>query len=265
MSGNYNHPASAAHPRELMGADDPIARLETEFLALISHELRSPLTAIKGYAVTLRRHGRHLPPDERDAFLRAISDASDRLDVMISRLLELSQLEAGLVIPRLAAVNIIYLIREAINSAERRWGVEARGADGHRFIAPEQTDLPLVRADLRLQRQALDIVLENASMYSAPGSAIRVTARAENPMVIISVHDHGATIPPESLNRIFDRFYRADSRLTREQGGLGAGLAICKRIMELQGGNIWVESQPATGTVFSMSLPYFHPAINGAE
>lgn len=267
MSGNTTHQTFAANAREseetretreALDPTEQTAQLETEFLALISHELRSPLTAIKGYAATLRRHGRHLPPDERDSFLRAITDASDRLDLMISRLIELSQLEAGLVTPHLAAVNVIYLLREASANAERRWGVESRGADGHRFIITEQLDLPLARADLRLQRQALDIVLENAAIYSTPGSDIRLTAHASASGVVISVHDYGDTIPAEFHERVFERFYRVDNSLTRQRGGLGIGLALCRRIMELQGGAIWVESQPMSETVFSMSLPRFH-------
>jgi two-component system sensor histidine kinase KdpD len=190
--------------------------------------------------------------------LRAITDASDRLDSMIARLIELAQLEAGLVTPRLAAVNVTYLLREAHANAERRWGMETHGANGHRFTIAEQADLPMARADLRLQRQALDIVLENAAIYATPGSDIRITAEAVASSVVIAVHDDGETIPPESLARVFERFYRVDSGLTREHGGLGIGLALCKCIMELQGGAIWAQSQPASTTVFLMRLPRFH-------
>jgi signal transduction histidine kinase len=116
----------------------------------------------------------------------------------------------------------------------------------------------MARADLRLQRQALDIVLENAAIFATPGSDIRITAEAGASSVVIAVHDYGETIPPESLPRVFERFYRVDSGLTREHSGLGIGLALCKRIMELQGGAIWAQSQPASATVFLMRLPLFH-------
>jgi signal transduction histidine kinase len=236
-------------------AEAETSRLETEFLALISHELRSPLTAIKGYAATLRRHGARLGPRERDEFLRAIGEASDRLDTTISRLLELSRLEAGALKPRLAPVDMVYLVREAVTAAEQRWGAGAPPGDSHFFVPLEQESLPLALADRRLQREALDITLENAALYSPAGSVIRVTARVGESSLIVSVRDHGPGIPPERLRHLFQRFSRLDTSLTRERGGLGIGLAMLKRIMALQGGDVWVESALGVGSVFSMSLP----------
>ncbi|HEX9036943.1 MAG TPA: ATP-binding protein [Ktedonobacterales bacterium] len=236
-------------------AEEEASKLETEFLALISHELRSPLTTIKGYAATLRRHGNRLGARERDEFLRAIGEASDRLDTTITRLLELSRLEAGALKPRLAPVDMVYLIREAITGAEQRFGDVTLGAGGHVFLPPDQEVLPLALVDRRLQREALDILLENAALYSPAGSVVRVMARIWDSRLIISVHDHGPGIPPDRLNRIFQRFSRVDTRLNRERGGAGIGLAMCKRIVELQGGDIWVESAVGVGSVFSMSLP----------
>jgi signal transduction histidine kinase len=244
--------------RSLSAEDDTLSDLETEFLALLSHELRSPLTVIKGYAATLRRHGARLGPSERDEYLRAIGEASDRLDTTISRLMELARLEAGTLKPRLTPVDMLYLVREAVTAAEQRWGVSALGSDGHFFVPPEQDVLPLALADRRLQREALDIVLENAARYSPGGSVVRVTARATSARLIIAVHDRGPGIPLERQRQVFQRFARLDTSLTRT-GGLGIGLAICKRILELQDGDIWLESEPGAGSVFLMSLPLFNP------
>lgn len=251
-------PMAAEGSDDSTDAEDRVERLETAILASISHELRSPLAAIKGYASTLRRHGHKLGRAERDECLRAIEEASDRLELVISRLMELSRLEAGALTPTVVPIDVAPLVREAIAAAEHRDdGVSAPGV--HVFIGPEQENMPLALADLRMQRDVLDIVLENAVKYSPGGGAIHVTLHVENTMLIISVADSGIGIPPEHLSRIFGRFYRVDTRLTREVGGAGLGLAVAKRIMELQGGDIWAESEPGGGSVFSMALPLLRP------
>lgn len=241
-----------------LDAEERVERLETAFLASISHELRSPLAAIKGYAATLRRHGHKLGRAEKDEYLRAIEEASDRLEILIARLMELSRLEAGALVPIPAPVDVVPLVKEAIIAAEHRADMDENAAI-FTFVAPEQDYMPLALADLRMQRDVLDIVLENAIKYSPGGGMIRVTLRAEDTMLIISVSDDGIGIPPEHLLRIFHRFHRVDTRLTRENGGAGLGLAIAKRIMELQGGEIWAESEPGVGSVFSMALPLLRP------
>ncbi|HEU5347751.1 MAG TPA: HAMP domain-containing sensor histidine kinase [Ktedonobacterales bacterium] len=232
---------------------------ETEFLATISHELRSPLAAIKGYAATLRRYGSKLGRVERDEFLQAIEEASDRLEMIISRLLQLARLETGALTPSLVSVNGVHLVREAIAAAANRWASGTGEVPKYVFIAPEQDDMPQALADLQLQREVLDIVLENAVKYSPGGGIIRVTLQTDGARLFIHVEDRGLGIPSNHLNRIFERFHRVDTRLTREVEGAGLGLAIAKRIMELQDGNIWVESQPGVGSTFSMALPLVRP------
>jgi signal transduction histidine kinase len=237
-------------------------RLESEFLATISHELRSPLAAIKGYAATLRRHGHKLGRAERDEFLQAIDEASDRLEMLISRLIELSRLESGALRPNLVPVDVIHLIKEALAAAEHRREPQLLGPQMISFEPPSQDSVPPAMADLRLQREALDIVLENAVKYSPGGGVIRVTLESGENTLTIGVHDSGIGIPREHLERIFDRCHRVDTRLTREVDGAGLGLAICKRIMALQGGCIWAESAPDVGSTFSMTLPLAKPNDN---
>ena len=238
--------------------NDMTQRLESAFLATISHELRSPLAAIKGYAATLRRHGHKLGRAEKDEYLQAIDEASDRLELIISRLMELARLEAGTLAPILAPIDVAPLVKEALAAAEHRCETGETPCI-HAFIAPEQESMPLALGDLRMQRDVLDIVLENAVKYSPGGGVIRITLRAETTTMIISVSDTGIGIPPEKLTHIFERFYRVDTRLTREVGGAGLGLVIAKRIMELQGGDIWAESEPGAGSTFSMALPLLRP------
>lgn len=234
-------------------------RLETEFLAVISHELRSPLAAIKGYAATLRRHGSKLGRAERDEFLLAIDEATDRLDVIISRLLELSRLEAGTLKSHFGPVDVLHLVNEAIMAAEYRWKSSLPARSQCTFVPPVQITMPFVWADMRLLREVLDIVLDNAVKYSPNGGMIQVTLQVDNAMLSIQVHDHGIGIAADHLQHIFQRFYRVDTRLARDVGGAGVGLAICKRIMAVHHGEINAESEPGIGSTFTVTLPLANP------
>jgi len=268
--------------------------LKAELLATVSHELRSPLASIKGYAATLLRHERRISREERHEFLLAIKEASDRLAGVIDRLFEMSQLETGDITIELTVVNLAYLVREAITALEQRF-VEPEHQE-RRFmftlrLEDEQNtpthEEPVIWADRHRLREVLDNLLDNAIHYSPEGGAIEVLIRpvftrgqTSGPrpmargdggddrqaimplakqeaqrMVEICVHDQGIGIPPAHLERVFDRFHRVDTRLTREVNGMGLGLAICKRIVELHGGTIWAESDIGRGSMFHVWLP----------
>jgi len=273
--------------------------LKAELLATVSHELRSPLASIKGYAATLLRHERRILREERHEFLLAITQASDRLEAVIDRLLEISRLETGSITIERSSVDLAYLVREAIIVVERRFAALEHEANApetpirYTFTLHLQDHLgmptraePIIQADRNLLREVLDNLLENAIIYSPEGGAIEVVVRplvassqavrsstmpgyyddakkADMPssasgsgqMVEICVRDTGIGIPPEHLERIFDRFHRVDMRLTREVNGLGLGLSICKRIVELHGGVIWAESEIGTGSALHVWLP----------
>ncbi len=277
--------------------------LKAELLATVSHELRSPLASVKGYAATLLRHERRISREERHEFLLAIKEASDRLEAVIERLLEVSQLETGGITILRSPVDLAYLIREAITSVERRLEVPGREASipedqnrytftlrlQDRFGMPTRVE-PIIQADRNRLWEVLDNLLENAVKYSPEGGAIEVVVRPLNvssqanrqrkapgksdhdkkmgmppsvpgsrPMVEICVRDNGIGIPSAHLERIFERFHRVDTRLTREVNGIGLGLAICKRIVELHGGMIWAESEIGTGSAFHVWLPIDEP------
>ena len=264
--------------------------LKAELLGTVSHELRSPLASIKGYAATLLRHERRLAREERHQFLLAITEASDRLEVIIERLLEISQFETGQVRIDRAPVDMAHLAGEAIAAIQER--VEAASPRhfvfGLRLKRADSTPadaVPLIVADQRHLHEMLDNLLENAVNYSPGGGAIDVTIRpvvqthpmakgtaprqdGENPpdghvprsMLEICVSDSGQGIPDGHLQRIFERFHRVDTRLTRETNGLGLGLTICKRIVELHDGLIWVENRPhGGGAAFYVRLPIDEP------
>jgi signal transduction histidine kinase len=269
-------------------------RLKAELLGTMNHELRSPLAAIKGYAATLMRHEKRLSREERYEFLSAINQASDRLEIIIERLLEMSELEVGELLMNRSPVDLVHLAGEAIASQEERVAGQFPGrftfklsiedANGRPSLA---SHIALVWADLRRLREVLDNLLENAIKYSPKGDIIKVILRPaadarasaltstdsttevdrDQPegtqqgvhrtpdMVEVCVCDNGIGIPGEQLERIFDRFHRVDTRLTREVSGLGLGLAICKRIVELHDGRIWAESSPGEGSKFHILLP----------
>src|SRR6266568_5846563 len=256
--------------------------LKAEMLASVSHELRSPLASIKGYAATLLRHERRISREERHQFLLAINEASDRLEIIIQRLLEVSQLETGEVMIDRSPVDMVYLTKEAIAAIEERISEKQPGRFLFKLLLERAdgtlaTSVPLILADQRCLREVMDNLLENAVKFSPGGGVIKVilhpvtqvqTTLTKSPvddhqpihisrrMLEILVCDNGMGIPVEHLERIFDRFHRVDTRLTREVNGLGLGLTICKRIVEMHDGIIWAENrQNGKGSIFHVCLP----------
>lgn len=269
------------------------AALIAELLATMSHELRTPLANIKAYTATLLRRQQSLPLDERQAFLLAIEQAIERLEAVIDHLLELASLETGVLTLELSAMNLVQMLREAVSAAERRAEAEQVIAERRlRLRLDSRGSAPgnevFIEADRHRLRKVLDQLLENAISYSPAGGTIEVALGRGSPSdlvepsdppsqggdgtgshavpsrsggpdeqewVEISVRDEGPGIAAEHLALVFDPFYRVDMLLSREVNGLGIGLANCKRIVELHGGVIWVESTEGAGSTFHVRLP----------
>ena len=250
----------------------PSELLQAEILATVSHELRSPLTAITGYTSTLLQHEQEITPEERQAFLLAVQDAGDRIKAVVDRLLRISQLETGSVTLHPAPLNLVSLVQEALLVAKER--LDKRGAtsiSSPRFRFRLKNALTeeeaLIQADHTLLREALDQMLANAIQYSPAGGQVSVLLRPFHPtspagspstyapLVEICVTDQGMGIPQEQLATIFERFTRGDTSLTRETSGLGLGLTMCKYIARLHQGCIWAESTPGQGSTFHLVLP----------
>jgi signal transduction histidine kinase len=251
-------------------------RFSPELLSIISHELRGPLAAIKGYAATLRRAENRLSRAECNEFFDAIDEASDRLTLIIERILELSQLEMGLVRLVLAPVTLGRLVREAVAAAERRLAVSHEMKQRFTFVLAEGDDAAgvLVPADARYLRDVLDNLLENAIKYSPNGGTIAISLspalleqRGETARraLDLTISDQGIGIAGEHLARIFDTFQRVDVRSTRETEGLGLGLAICREIVDLHEGVMWAESAPGAGSTFHVVLPIIADPLDPAE
>lgn len=263
----------ASLQRELASMD----MFKAELIATVSHELRSPLASVKGYAATLLRHERRLSRDERRQFLLAITEGAARLEHIVDRLLEVSELETEAITLNLAPVDAMRLSQEALRAVEETLSDKVAGRFTFNILMEDSAgqlaeSVPLVVADVRRLREVLDNLLENALHYSPEGGVITIAlrpvtvdwplargtqpaARQRRSMLELCVCDTGIGIAPEHLERIFERFYRIDRRLTREVNGLGLGLAMCKRIVDLHDGVIWAESLPEGGSIFHVLLP----------
>jgi signal transduction histidine kinase len=273
----------------------------TELLATMGHEFRGPLTTIQGYATTLLRHDQHLTPEERQEFLRAISEASAHLGKLVERFLELAQFEthAHAFLP--APVNLLALAQESITAVQQSRSRHLLlvpslgtrdGSEGDENVEGPRHAFTL-SGDRRLLRMMLDLLLENAVAYSAPESLVEVSVEAmdaasarallqtpsssdqhvalilpaafqeQESLFAIRVRDYGIGIEPEHLALIFRRFYRVDTSLTREVNGLGLGLALCKAIVAFHRGMLWVESAVGEGSTFALVLPCgVSPGVN---
>ncbi len=232
-----------------VGALREADRLKTELLANVSHDLRTPLTSIKGYTTTIMRHFEKLTDEEKRDFLHEIDQASDRLTELIENLLQLSKLEAGGFPMNKELVGVDSILANAIEDMEQK-------AAGRLFGLHLQPSLPLVEADPRRIRQVVDNLLGNAVKYSAEGARILLECEANDQNIIARVHDEGIGISPQELDKIFERFYQASSSSQNHKaGGVGLGLAICKGIIEAHGGRIWAESELGRGSTFTFTLP----------
>jgi len=235
-----------------------LENIRKDFVANVSHELRTPLTSIKGYIEALL-DGAKDDPDTSTKFLDIIVKQSDRLNLILEDLLQLSKIESGQVLFKREPLHIQRVI-------ERTLAMIKPLADkkGHRLVSFAEDDLPAVLGDEDRLMQVLSNLLDNAVKYTPENGTITVTARpvsddAEQPAIVtaveLSVNDTGIGIPERDRPRVFERFYRVDKARSRELGGTGLGLAIVRHIVEGLGGRVWVEANTPTGSRFVVRLP----------
>ncbi|HET6680912.1 MAG TPA: ATP-binding protein [Gemmatimonadaceae bacterium] len=228
----------------------PMRRLETvrrDFVANVSHELRTPLTVIGGFAETLADDD--IAADERRRFARMILTNTRRLQRMVDDLLDLSRIESGGWRPNPQETTLATVVDEVL--AEERAAVAARPVALTRRIADDATT---VWVDPFALRQVLANLVENAVRHTGSGE-VEVFSRRTDDGVAVGVRDTGTGIAPDHLERIFERFYRADAGRSREQGGTGLGLAIVRHLVETHRGTVRAESTPGQGTTITTTFP----------
>lgn len=248
--------AVASHPLATGGAVvtvldlTTLRRLETirrDFVANVSHELKTPLTAVSGFADTLLDE--EIPSEQRRRFVDTIRENAGRMQRIVDDLLDLSRIESGTWQPRPRHVDVASVTRDVF--ATVRDAAERKQIG---LVAETPDDASTAFADATAIRQVLGNLVENAIRYTAQGS-VTVRSRAADGGVWIDVVDTGSGIPPEHLPRIFERFYRVDPGRSRAQGGTGLGLAIVRHLVDAHGGRVEATSSPGHGTTISVFFP----------
>jgi PAS domain S-box-containing protein len=221
-----------------------VEQMKDEFIGLVSHELRTPMTVINGSLRTAMSEG--ISPEDKDLLLQNAVEGADSLSAIMENLLELSRYQAGRLQLHTETVDIPVIARNIVERLKSH-------AESRTFRLDFPDKLPPVQADPVRVERILYNLLENAIKYSPDGSKIKVSARRDKKMVVTSVTDKGIGISTEDQGKVFELFERL-GRGARSQG-LGLGLVVCKRLVEAQGGRIWVESAPGKGSTFYFTLP----------
>ncbi len=225
-----------------------LERTREEFVANVSHELRTPLSLIKGYVETLL-DGAKDDPEVAARFLQTIRRSAERLQLLIEDLLTISELESGRLKMNLRTVELHSLVEKTFDDLRPQ-------AAGRAVTLKNAVPGLAASADGDRLHQVLVNLVGNAIKYGRADGHVTVSARSgEGGMIEICVQDDGPGIPPEALERVFERFYRVDKARSREQGGTGLGLAIVKHIVLSHGGKVWAKSEPGKGAALFFTLP----------
>lgn len=224
---------------------DEIEQLKNELVSTVSHELKTPLAAIKAYTATLRQNP-ELYAEKREEYLRIVEEQADRLSRLIDDLLLVTRVEAGQLLRRRTITSVDEVLDEAL--------AEIHFDHSHHLIERE-TGGAKISGDPDRLRDLLRNLIENAMKYSPKGGPIMVRARENATQTVLEVSDCGIGISADDLPYIFERFYRAESDISTAAGGSGLGLYIARAIARAHGGTIEASSEPGRGTTFTVSLP----------
>ena len=241
-----------------------LERVRRDFVANVSHEFRTPLTAIQGFAETLLA-GAMDDPQHRERFLAIIVEHSRRLARLTEDLLKLSQMDADRLELEIRRISVSQLIESCLETARHR----AVEKELNISVKP-MSEIPDIAGDRRRLAEVLQNLLDNAIQYTMSRGKIVISAETRESEVVITVSDTGIGIPKADQPRIFERFYRVDVARSREAGGTGLGLSIAKHLVEVHGGRLWVDSELGQGSHFHFSIPTYEadrsarPAAAGA-
>ena len=237
-----------------------VNRMKEVFLTTVSHELKTPLTCIIAYAEFLRQDETAIEPEQLRTFSRILYDQAQRLLDLVNDIMDLSRLEGGAVRLNLVSRSINGVVESCVQVLETL--AVRKGIRLEQKLAQDLPDIPIDASKLH---QVVVNLLNNAIKFTESGGTIEVGTRLLEDHIVVEVSDSGIGIPARDLNRIFDLFTRSDVAINRQYEGLGLGLHLVKRLVELHGGRIWVESTPGKGSRFFFSLPVGQPAAATAD
>ncbi len=224
-------------------------RLKSDFISIVSHELKTPLTSIRGFVKLLAAQRVGEVNEKQRHYLEIVEKQAESLTALINDLLDLSRIESGVMEVRMQPISLRELLEEVV--------MQMRGQASEKGIGiavSVPTDLPPVLGDHDRLRQVFFNLLDNAIKFTDEGGDVSVSVSSMDGECLVKVEDTGVGIPPSDLERIFEKFYQVESSMTRQRGGTGLGLAITKQLVKAQGGDIWARSQQGEGSTFFVKL-----------
>jgi K+-sensing histidine kinase KdpD len=235
---------------QLASANDELQKLDrmrSEFVSLVSHQLRAPLTNMRGAVEHIGSNCSAMNVT-CSRMLVILNQQFERLDGLVRDVLNAARIESGDLRLHPEPMSVAPLIRQVAEQVRARTG-------GRVIRIPDTPGLPLVYADRDRVAEVLVNLLDNADKYSPSGEDISVEVRANEVEMVVSVRDHGNGLSPNDLERVFEKFFRTDSSDSQIAYGYGLGLYVCRLLVEAQGGRIWVENHPQGGAIFSFAIP----------
>jgi signal transduction histidine kinase len=223
-------------------------RLKDDFLAIAAHELKTPVTAIKGYAqLALSRLQTDAEPGRMQRALQTIDQQAERIAHLVEELLDMSRIQAGQLHLQRTRLELVALAQRSIEQAQQ-------STTHHQFVLDAPTKAEGCWDEARLE-QVLQNLLGNAMKYSPDGGTITTTIALLDDVVHVTVRDQGIGIPPDKQPRIFEPWFQAHTDTSGDYGGMGLGLSISREIVQRHGGHMWLESKYGSGSLFGFTLP----------
>jgi signal transduction histidine kinase len=244
------HSALALENTRLYQAVQQANLAKSQFVSLVSHELKNPMTSIRGFADIIRQGMTGAVSTQAHEFLDTIVDNVDQMAALVSDLSDISRIETGRLRLQLAAVPLARYLQETVGAMRPQ--IDARR---HTLTLDVDPDLPAVYADRTRLVQIITNLLSNACKYTPEGGRLSLAAHLRQPHVHVAVTDSGIGMSQEDLGRLFTQFFRSEDPAVREQPGWGLGLNVTRRLVELQGGEMGVSSEPGRGSTFWFTLP----------